>query len=44
MESRNDLDDMALSSRERLALLRIEADLSGDRRLARLMRQPVARP
>ncbi|MFG2373083.1 DUF3040 domain-containing protein [Streptomyces sp. NPDC048504] len=44
MESRNNPDDVALTSHERLALWRIEADLSEDRRLARRMRRPGARP
>ncbi|MEV6500832.1 DUF3040 domain-containing protein [Streptomyces prunicolor] len=44
MESRNNPDDVALSSHERLALWRIEAELRQDRRLARRMRHPVARP
>lgn len=44
VESRNNPDDVALSSQERLALWRIEAELRRDRRLARRMRPPVARP
>jgi hypothetical protein len=44
VESRNNPDDVALSSQERLALWRIEAELRQDRRLARRMRHPVARP
>ena len=44
MESRNNPDDVALTSHERLALWRIEADLSEDRRLARRMRHPGSRP
>ncbi|MFE2515719.1 DUF3040 domain-containing protein [Streptomyces mirabilis] len=44
MENRNDPDGIALSSHERLVLLRIEAALRQDRRLARRMRHPGARP
>ncbi|MBK3564838.1 MULTISPECIES: DUF3040 domain-containing protein [unclassified Streptomyces] len=44
MESRNDPDGVTLSSHERLALWRIEAELRQDRRLARRMRRPGARP
>jgi hypothetical protein len=44
VESRNDLDGITLSSHERLALWRIEAELRQDRRLARRMRRPGARP
>jgi hypothetical protein len=44
VESRNNPDDVALSLNERLALWRIEAELRQDRRLARRMRHPVARP
>ncbi|WP_307529639.1 DUF3040 domain-containing protein [Streptomyces umbrinus] len=44
MESRNDPDDVALSSHELLALGRIEAELRQDRRLVRRMRHPIARP
>ncbi|MER5525771.1 DUF3040 domain-containing protein [Streptomyces sp. NPDC002677] len=44
MENRNDPDDVALSSYERVALLLIEAELRQDRRLARRMRLPGARP
>ncbi|MFJ2828455.1 DUF3040 domain-containing protein [Streptomyces sp. NPDC087263] len=44
MESRNNPDDVALSSQERLALWRIEAELRQDGRPARRMRHSVARP
>jgi hypothetical protein len=44
VENRNDPDSVVLPSRERLALLRIEAHLREDRRLARRMRHPVSRP
>lgn len=44
MESRNDPDGVTLSSYELLALWRIEAGLRQDRRLARRMRRPGARP
>ncbi|MET7850377.1 DUF3040 domain-containing protein [Streptomyces avermitilis] len=44
MESRNDPDGVTLSSHERLALWRIEAELRQDRRLARRLRRPGARP
>ncbi|MFC9635723.1 DUF3040 domain-containing protein [Streptomyces mirabilis] len=44
MENRNDPDDVALASHERLSLLRIEAALRQDRHLARRMRHPGSRP
>lgn len=44
MESRNDPDGVVLSSQERLALRRIEAELRQDRRLARRMRRSGTRP
>ncbi|MFE5111422.1 DUF3040 domain-containing protein [Streptomyces sp. NPDC056663] len=44
MEGRNDPDGVTLSSHERLALWRIEVELRQDRRLARRMRRPGARP
>ncbi|MER7927456.1 DUF3040 domain-containing protein [Streptomyces sp. NPDC096057] len=44
MESRNDPDGVTLSSQERLALWRIEAELRQDRRLARRMRRSGIRP
>ncbi|WP_329336215.1 DUF3040 domain-containing protein [Streptomyces sp. NBC_00663] len=37
MNDRSDRDDVVLSPHERLALRRIEAELSGDRRLTRRM-------
>jgi hypothetical protein len=44
VENRNDPEDVALASHERLSLLRIEAALRQDRRLARRMRHPGSRP
>ncbi|MEU9154634.1 DUF3040 domain-containing protein [Streptomyces sp. NPDC048417] len=44
MENRNDPDGIALTSHERVALWRIEAELSEDRRLVRCMRHPGGRP
>jgi hypothetical protein len=40
VDNRNDPDDVVLSPTERMALRRIESELSGDRRLARRMRGP----
>jgi hypothetical protein len=45
VKDRNEPDDIVLSPHERLALQHIEAELSGDRRLARRMGQaPDRRP
>ncbi|KPI06104.1 DUF3040 domain-containing protein [Streptomyces mirabilis] len=44
MENRNDPDDVALASHERLTLLLIEAELRQDRHLARRMRHPGSPP
>ncbi|MFI9827076.1 DUF3040 domain-containing protein [Streptomyces sp. NPDC051913] len=48
MNDRSDPDDVVLSPHERLTLRRIEAELSGDRRLTRrmcrLLHQPAGRP
>jgi hypothetical protein len=43
VENRNDPDDVVLSPHERLTLRYIEAELRGDRRLARRMRRRGSR-
>lgn len=43
MNDRSDSDDVVLSPHERLALRRMEAELSGDRRLTRRMRRHLHR-
>ncbi|WP_258314687.1 DUF3040 domain-containing protein [Streptomyces sp. Act143] len=43
MNERSDPDDVVLSPHERLALSRMEAELSADRRLTRRMRRQVRR-
>lgn len=43
MDERNDSGEVVLSAHERVALLLIEAKLSGDRRLARRMGHPGSR-
>ncbi|WP_405733347.1 DUF3040 domain-containing protein [Streptomyces sp. NBC_00028] len=44
MNDRSDPDDVVLSPHERLALRRIEAELSGDRRLTRRMHRLLHQP